>query len=418
MKTLKNLLVIAILSFSFFACSKDDDKKPSDYSFSDETVDEGKANLAATGQDALEQIAAIDTVNGIEVLQSLINCLDTNIPFGEKSGTLSSLPVFNTLVTTSTIGTSKDINALVKSMKSDVEKDTAFLQMYKKYMGVYTWNNTQKAWIKTVSSSDFKFVFPAKKNGTTNDATLTLTYTGKNDISILNNYNGDMPTSLNISIVTKNVKVFEINMNASYNSEGLPSAVNYFIALTPYKLELKYQYSTSSITSQLKFTNSAKTIFDFYFTTNGNYSLNNVADADNVDNVVYSGNAYFQILNVKLAGEIDVKNLAATINALEKYTSTTQVDSAQLAGNLNKYLKLDLVYTDSEQKIASTEFYPELGVDSYYDYDTEKYVKKVNFNLGYRFIFADKSTADMDTYFGTGFDELIENFYDFTEKWE
>jgi hypothetical protein len=400
MKTLKNLLFVAAICLAIVSCKKSDDTKPSDYPFADETVDQGKANLSAAGQEVINQIAALDTVDAMAVIQSLVGCYSNDNPFATS---VSSIPVFRTLATASSLSADKNsMSYLTKSMQTDVSNDSTITQVYKRYMGIYTWNISTKKWVKTTSSSNFKFIFPSKVDGTTNDATLSFTYTGKNGFSYEDNYNGDIPTAFNISIEVNKAKVFEMDFKASYNSDWLPTSVNYFIALTPFKYELSYNYSTSDITTRMKFTNASTTISDFYFTTSGNYGMDNINSAENVNDVIYNGSAYLQIFNIKLAGELDVNKAMAINDSLELFTSAELLNNAdRIAKKMNDCVKLDLVYADSKEKIASLEFYPQIDEDN-----------KVDFN--YRFIFSDGSKSDLKTYLITGFgkfSDLVNEYY-------
>jgi hypothetical protein len=403
MKTLKNLLFAASVCLAIVSCSKtEDETNPSEFPFAEESVDQGKTNISAAGQEVLYHLAALDTVDAMVVIQSLENCLSKNNPF---STAVSNVPVFSTISAVANIGADKNsFSYLTKAMQTDIVKDTTLSQLYKKYIGIYTWNATTSKWVKTASSTNFQFIFPSKKGNKTNGSTLSFTYTGKSGFSY-NNYNGDLPTAFNISIETNKAKVFEMDFKASYNSDFLPTSVNYFVSLTPFKFDLSYDYSSSNISTRAKFSNASKTIIEFYFTTSGQYGMDDIDKADKVYDVVNNASAYFQVLNIKLAGDLNVDKAVKINDSINHFTSLQLKNNAnRLAKELNDCVNLNLVYADSKEKIASLEIYSEINQDN------------SNVEFKYRFIFSDGSKGDLEDYFGTGFRDLMESASKFASR--
>lgn len=410
MKTLDALKVVFLASVLIVSsCKKDkDEAQPSDYPFAQETVSQGKANLEDAGQSLITEMKAMQNVEAGDALEAFADFSSTSSPFGTS---LKSAPVFRTMGTASTIVSgNNDFSALMKSIKADITEDTTFTQIYNKYKATYTWNLTTKTWVKT-ASADFKFIFPSKKDGSTNDATLTITYTGKTGLSLFNNYSGDLPETFNASIVVASKKVFEINFSASYNSDSYPTSVSYFIALYPFKYEISWSYSTSNITVRYQLTNGSKNIFDCYGSTNGNFSKQNMDNSESYD-VINDANAYYQVFNIKLAGYVNYKGLFEAEQKAYENGEGIEVDKAYI-NDMNNYIKLDLVYADSKQKIASAEIYPAPYTEEYYDWSNQEYVTEEGVEPEVRFIFADNSKGDMESYFKTGFSALVNDLNSF-----
>jgi hypothetical protein len=414
MKTLKSLSLLFVICLVVFSCGKDDNETdPSNYPFAKETVDEGKSNIEDAGQQMITEMQAMQDVEAGNVLESFINCNTTDYPFDSY---LENSVIFSTISASSAVIEGKNnFSSLLKSMKSDVEKDTAISQIYNKFKATYTWNFTNQVWVKS-ASSEFKFIFPSTKGGTTNNATMVITYTGKTGLTPIEGYNSDLPATFNTSIKVNSETVFEIDLKASYNSDGLPTSVNYFVAMYPYKYEITWSYSNSSVSLRNHFTNDSKTVIDCYQKMNGNFSMYQIESEDTESDDIFSnGNAYFQVFNIKLAGSIDYKNLNVVLNNIEEEEGDFQTDTAYVS-EMNKYVKLDLVYADTKQKIASAEIYPSVKTREYYDWNTDDYVTEKYASAEIRFIFADGSKGDLETYFSTGFSDFINDLNEFMSK--
>ncbi|HEX3008711.1 MAG TPA: hypothetical protein VHO90_13955, partial [Bacteroidales bacterium] len=279
MKSIKNLLLITAICLTVFSCKKDDDEKnPADFPFSKEGVEENKAKLEDAGQQMITEMKTMESVKANAVLESFVNCSSQDDPLG--SMTSKSAPVFRTLDAASTLSEKENaLDFLTQMMKEDVSEETpTFQKMFDVLRGVYTWNAATKAWAKTASSSEFKFLFPAKVDGTTNDASLVIKYSGKNVTSSMLEF-GDLPVSLNLTMASGSEKVFEMDLQASYDDNGLPTKVNYFIALYPYKYEMTWNYSSSNVSLRYHLTNGSKNILDIYGKMNGTFSMEDISNS-------------------------------------------------------------------------------------------------------------------------------------------
>lgn len=367
---MKNFLLITAICLLVFSCKKDEEKSPADFPFSKENVNEDKAKLEDAGQQMITEMKAMNNSESNPVLESFVDCNSLDDPF--ETSVSKSAPVFRTINATASVTANRNtIEYLTKMMKSDITEDpSTFQEMFDKYKGVYTWNATSKVWVKT-ASAEFKFLFPSTKGGTTANAALVITYTGKTGYTLLDNYSGDYPTALNAAITVGAKKVFEIDFKATYTAEGIPAAVNYFVALYPYKYEISWKYSASSLSLRYHLTNGSKNIIDCFGSVGGNFTKANVTTAMDSDDseptdVFSSGNAYFQVFNVKLAGTIDFKGL---YQAEQKIVGDNYQAETKRAEEINKYVNLDLVFADSKQKIASVVAYPAKDIYQWYDWN-------------------------------------------------
>jgi hypothetical protein len=155
-------------------------------------------------------------------------------------------------------------------------------------------------------------------------------------------------------------------------------------------------------------TNGTKNIIDCFGGIGGNFSKSNIENKDNeIDDVFYTGNAYFQVFNIKLAGDIDFKKLYGATDSIKNLDLNKFESDTALVKEINKYINLNLIYADSKQEIATVEAYPVKRTESYYDYFSEQYYDKVSSDIDIKFVFTDGTKADLETYFNTGFGGLI-----------
>jgi hypothetical protein len=402
-KNLKYLVAIVLFCTVIFSCKKKDSSNndPTTFPYTNETVVQGKANLQTAGQQVVTEMATLEKSDGINAISSFNSFASTSAPL-KSASILAPLRGTNQL-------TNDQSFALLKAGLAE-SADTTLQQEFNRYLGIYTWNKTTQLWVKTASTDKIEFDFPSTKTGTTNNAKIVVTYAGIPGISIIANYHGDMPSKFNITLTVNDSKVAEYDLTASYNSDGTPASIVYFIALYPFKFEVSLTYNTTSASLKYSFTDNSKIIVECYAGVNGKLDKTTIQNAQTSgakpEDIVNNANAYFQVLNIKLAGQVDYKTLAAdlkTINANTKYT-IAQADTARAAA-YNKSMLLVLVYADSKQKIAQAEAYPTTRTYTYYVGNVAH--TGLESSVDMRFIFADKSKGDLKTYFSTGFQNLV-----------
>jgi hypothetical protein len=92
---------------------------------------------------------------------------------------------------------------------------------------------------------------------------------------------------------------------------------------------------------------------------------------------------------------------------------------------MNEHVSLSLRYGDSNEIIALIEAYPiseEYSYEEYYYdgewHDTPRTITETDYWIGMRFVFADGSKVDMETYLDEGFDDLIQELEDWADSLE
>ena len=277
----KFLLCAVVLSQFAISCSSDDNTDPTTdptteeptkdktleeqiaelvkKSYSDLTPAQQKLKLEAEANDMLVQLNKTKSSSAIEAIQNLGHLLS-----------IDQVDIFD----------GKGNNG--------VEEILTVSGVY----GIYTWNNTEKIWVKTASKTELKFIFPAKKSQTANNAILSANSISS-DIKVKNidtygewNYNSEtkqmvhtpsvydyffLPTSANASLTIDGLQSATLTQTAKYsNGKQAPDEFAYKMSVNDgYVWEMSGKKGTES-TSKAILTYNGKTLLDFNAASSAN----------------------------------------------------------------------------------------------------------------------------------------------------
>lgn len=384
-----------------------------------------KIKLEAEANDMLVQLDKTKSSSAIEAIENLNRLLD-----------ISTVDIFN----------GKNDN--------EVEDIINISGVY----GVYTWNNAGKKWDKTASTTELKFVFPAKESQTANNASFSSKSVSSDvKVELFDSYNGNtdvydnifLPSSSDAILTIDNVQSATFTQTAKYSSKNQsPDDFAYKMTLNDgYTWEMSGKKAAES-NSKAVLTYNGKALIDF----NSGSTANIDGLIDNDALVQYRGkaNGLIKLMdNFVIVADMDLATAAADEAALEKtlpkvnyetktfYTdhNTYQVKSSEgAAANFNKNMKLILVSKKDGTKIADivqhsekeygyTQHYKWIVATGnenggYWSYDqnstqTEDYYYEVNYLR-----FSDKTEVEMGAYFSEGFDKFEAKFEDFIKAFE
>ena len=413
--------------------------------YSSLTPAQQKVKLEAEANEMLVQLDKTKNLSAIETIENLNRLLD-----------ISPVDVFN----------EKNGNGV-----EDI------LQVSGVY-GIYTWNNTQKIWVKTTSSTELKFVFPAKESQTTNNAALSTKSVSSdikvdftdtsgywyydNEIKEYVNVAGVydkifLPTSADATLTIDNTAVATFTQTAKYsNGKETPNEFAYKMVLSDgYTWEMSGVKAVKN-TSKATLTYNGKNLLSF--------NSGSTADIDalitNDELAQYRGkaNGLVQILdNFVIVADTDLAASATDDATLDKtvvypkspdysdskadfkayYTAVNtyrQKYSAGTAANFNKNSKLILVSKKDGTKIADIVVHSEKSTDSYsfylpqwfaYDgggfwYSTEEgeLFTEAYYHEVYYLKFNDSTEVEMAAYFSEGFSSFEAKFEEFVKGFE
>lgn len=400
-------------------------KKP----YSELTPDQQKVKLEAEANDMLVQLDKTKSSGAIEALENLSRLLD-----------LSSVDIFNG--------------------KNDNEAED-ILNVSGVY-GVYTWNNTAQKWDKTASSTELKFVFPAKRSQTANNASFSAKSTSSDiKIAITDTYDywegievNDyifLPLTSDAILTIDNKEAATFNQTAKYNNgRQVPEDFTYKMVLNDgYTWEMSSKKGSSN-TGKASLTYNGKTLIDF----NGgsNSEIDKLIDNDELIQYRGKANGLFKLMdNFVILTDMDLATEAADKETLYKtvtypsdyntpnYYTDLNAYYKKLAdgkaANFNKNMKFILVSKKDGTKIADIVQRSEKGYSytttqpvwvadanysggGYWSYDKGKEVTIQYYDTVEYLKFNDKTEVSMETYFSAGFSTFESKFADFIKAFE
>lgn len=391
------------------------------------TPTEQKVKLEAEANEMLVQLDKTKKLSAIETIENLNRLLD-----------VSPVDIFN----------GKNDN--------EVEDIINVAGVY----GIYTWDNTGKVWVKTASTSELKFVFPAKETQTTNNATFTSKSVSSDiKVEIEDTYDWQsgvktndyvfLPTSADATLTIDNTAVASFTQTAKYsNGKEVPNEFAYKMTLSDgYTWEMSGVKATEN-TSKGALTYNGKTLLSF----NSGSTASIDALMTNDELVQYRGkaNGLVQLLdNFLIIADMDLATAAADEIALEKTmvysdygTKNHYADensnnlkySQGTVASFNKNSKLILVSKKDGTKIADIVQHSE-KVDTYtynikwvadatasnggyWASDDNSTVTVNYYNEVYYLKFGDNTEVEMGAYFSTGFSSFEAKFEEFIKAFE
>lgn len=343
--------------------------------------------------------------------------------------------------------------------------------------GIYTWDNTAKNWVKTASTTELKFVFPAKASQTANNAIFSAKSTSS-DIKVKNidtygNWTYDpvkqqyiqnpsvydyffLPTSADATLTIDNATTATFTQTAKYsNKKEIPDEFAYKMTLNDgYAWEMSGKKALES-SSKATFTFNGKTLVDF----NAGSTANIDGLLENDELVQYRGkaNGVIKLMdNFIIVANMDLATEAADDIALDKsivrpayltdntnpkndykayYTALNAYEkkySEGLVALFNKNIKLILVSKKDGTKIADIikrseargNYTFNLPVwnekNKYWSWNTaqgesfsQPYMEEI-----YYLKFSDNTEVEMSTYFSEGFTALETKFENFVKAFK
>jgi hypothetical protein len=444
----KILLISVVVSQLAISCSKEDNPSdPSEQKLEDQIADivklpysslkpeQQKAKLEAEANEMLLKLDKSKTSGAIEASENLENLLS-----------MSAVDIFD--------GKNKNKIADILNVSG--------------VYGIYTWNSSKKIWTKTVSTTELKFVFPAKKSLTTNNASLSskstssdikVKLTDTNSTWTYNNTTGQytqtpaildefyLPTSVDATLSIDDKQAATFLMNAKYtNGKETPVESSYKMVMNDgYTWEISGK--KSPIEAKSSFTFEGKNIIEF--------NSGSTANIDELlkDNALASyrgkANGLVRLMdNFVILTDVNIEGLANDQAALEKslihpdpnsktyYTDLNTYNKNRSEGKVlanNKNTTMSLVSKKDGTKIAEvfqksqkSYSYNSSNVwvndnsikvyGGYWNWSNTPVTLVQYYNEVFYLKFNDTTEVEMSVYFSTGFDALSTKFVDFLKS--
>ena len=415
---LKNLLFACLILSGLFiaSCSKDEDNTQK---FTTSSVEQNKATIQDNGFAFLGEIKSLESSASV---QNSINAIYTI----SRGSLLENNPAFQPTKKVSLVKeilkpleiSAKLQNFNAKQTLNDLMNDVpnTIADEWNDLIGVYSWNYKTGEWDFSKTGSEILINYPAYYNDTLNYASFRV-YGFK---SVEGTYDWTeatvMPTAIKAELKVFSNVYLTFAFSAAYNNtDGKPSSVSVNLNLKSYSFALSAtNKSNSNGSGSFSFKNGSTTLMALSIGATGSWSEDNLADSEEIGDVLSTANASFQIMNIKVAGKVDYAKLEADMIALEE--SPLSDDSLNIAAQcdiINKYANLSVCYVDNNTIIAKVIAFPQVYTYSQWNEGTQQYDIIKEYEIGVVFKFADDSTIDAYTYFNQGFQNLAWQAYSY-----
>lgn len=435
MKKLFNLIFLG--SFMIFLIPSCTEKTDSAEKFSKQTVEENKTIVENSGIDFIQ---VMDRMRSLKTIDAVANLSDIMSSSGAKGiGFLRQSKLFSAFETvTAAAKGDKKVNDVFDAMISSKGEDPESIQQFwNENVGTYTWNKSLSDWDIVLGGNKFIFYFPASDLAVTNNAVFTISnYTG---VTISNpvdeDYTGDLPVSINADLKVGSETLVTFVFGAEYNTDGVPKAIAADLDIEGFKFEIDIANTTEVVSVSYKFLEGSNVIMKLTASGEGLFTEENYNDntthysetysyydyiwneatqqydipvlvewtdewqETDGEEIIHSAKADFQLFDVAIRGEIDIKNLVDQMKIINENESLSEKVSAESSvEKINQYLNLRLVNVPKNEIMAKAEAYVVHEINQYYE----------DYYVDFRLTFSDGSPIDIETYFDNGFDSFID----------
>jgi hypothetical protein len=390
------------------------------------TPEQNKTNLQQTGLDFMKQMEDAKNLTSIDNTVYFTELLDKADPFeGTQPSAIMPFNVLYALRSFEKTGDQELVYASLRQAK-DLENDTTIEMGFNDIKGTYEWNASSQKWVKSKGDA-LVLKFPSNDGKTTNNASYVVEYAPYTGTVYNNDLVGNTPKKLVAKLTVDAKTLVQFNFDAEYNSDGIPSLLLANLQVESYNFNTKLVLTNALVSNNYAFTHNGNNIISMGTTIKGNFSKSNleslsendVETPENWNKLITETNAYMQVLNVKLEGNGNVSGMSSDVKA--KGGSNKMDDNvSEIVNVLNKNLVLKAYYVSTGVKIAHSEFYVDKHTYTYNTWVNGQEVSKTETDedVNIRLVFDDASRADLETYFGKGFEKLEDDFTKFTKDLE
>ncbi len=413
----KRVLIYFVGAFTVFFASCDD-KKSSDSeldlknpTFAPKTVAETKSDLENSGIQMVGELKSLNQEKGMQASIMFVTLMDQ-----DNSGYATSFkktgPYKLLLGLTEGIQQT-NVKKVHKSLLEGDEIDQ-LLEVFDELKGVYDYDFNTGSFSEEPTEPSDKIIFRFPSNKENYDAqNLNASLEIPRPEVVTGQFTTidatTLPSNISFQINVDGSTAFSFSFIAQYQPDGIPTSVETTLSMGTWQMKQTYSYSKTQLSINFSFTHGTTNLISFGATVKGNISEEGVQNAfdstyveiypghgyweheTHFEKVINSANAYFQLMDIKMMGEVDFLNLIPIVND-EKNSNE------QKANAINQYAAFVVVYASNNQAIAKAEAVVVTEED---EWGNNK--SKIDMNL----VFADKSKSSLDSYFNDGFSDLV-----------
>ncbi|MEJ5265547.1 MAG: hypothetical protein WHT29_09555 [Bacteroidales bacterium] len=414
--------VLGLSALVVTSCGSDEKKDGGDINldnptYAPKTVAETKADLENSGTQMIGELKSLNQEKGMQASVMFVDLASNDGAMPAKK--FKSSGTYKVLYAVSKLSTRPQMKTALKAMEEGDDDLASLLDSFDAYVGVYEYNFETKSFGNepVESSTSIIFKFPSNKenyDAQNLNATLEIPrpQVVNGNFSLVNATS--LPSNISFNIKVDGNTALSYSFVGEYKPDGIPTKIENTLTMGTWQMKQTYGYSETNLKITYSFTHGTTNILSMGFELNGQLTQQGVQNAYDstwvqyefdgetygyydsqfhIEKVVQNANAYFQLMDIKIAGQIDFAGLAPV-------ASKENPTDKEIADALNQYADLVVVYASNNQAIAKAEAYV-AEVKNEFGMVEDRYVDM-------RLIFADQSRSSLDSYFAEGFDGLID----------
>ena len=278
------------------------------------TSEQNKELIQEIGVEFVNEMATMQEQEGVGALTSFGILLDGG--YDDEGGRIASSSV--TKIAKAILGftyqkaSATEFGYASSQIAQDEEDEiTSLEELFDENTGTYTWNfDTEDYDYEDNSSDALIFKFPSEVDGTSNNATLTLSNYSSVQVAnpIDEDYEGDLPTSLDVTLDVDGTTAMTYGFEIDYNSEGIPESVDTDLTVGDFSLIVGITNTKTVVGYDVNFTNGSKTLIAVSTAVNGNFTEAAIDAADENEDpteVVTDGTFSLTMLDLQFSSEMD-----------------------------------------------------------------------------------------------------------------
>ena len=395
----KTLLLTLGLAMILIACKKKKTDDPSEALFkldyTTQTVEQQKQTIEKEGVDFLNSLNSLPNEKFVKVMSHLKD-LNPSI----NSGAL------NSVYSVSAAAKTKSIKGIFIASTTNSET----VKLSDSY-GIFTWNFAKKDWDEKPSTTKLEIIFPSDEGKTSNNCLYTMTAVAA---TVKTSEGDELPASVSASLKVDNKEELKLTSDYAYKANGTPTKADINIIMGGYSFITKIENDGSKLTSSFSFLKSTETLIALNTAVNGNLNF----DVQDEETIVNNANATFEVMNIKLAGIVDIAAIQKANSSINE--ATDSLENVRQSEIWNKHSKFVAINKKENLVMARVEFVPVSRNDCYTYWNGQADVEECDkdYNIDPRLIFKDNSKLSFDAFIDNGFSELRKELEDFTKKFD
>ena len=341
-------------------------KKKKDSNATPEGVAENKKTMEKQGVDFVNEMNAMKSTKAGLAIVNLTSLFNSTTKAG--SVLQNDLPLGKLL----SVVNSTSSNGAVTALKAETTSTLNFKEEIGKVAATYTYNSKTKTFDSSAAESAnvIKVIFPGTSGSTTNNAEFKVygmafsSVATKNALYSTNN----AITACSAYLKVDGTDAMTYTLSVAYDANGYPSSLSTKLTVDTYVLAYDLTYSTSKLKSDMSFKHKDVTLLGQGIELNGTlteakaqelntyYNGNSASqNATKIGEFVNAATIYFQVMDIKVVGSIDLQNFTKEYDKLSTIDKDNFTQSD--ADIVNKYCSLYGIFASSDKKIADVTIY-------------------------------------------------------------